>query len=722
MHKISTKVFDRSFLLECFSDSILSESIFIASPDLFSEITKWIKGCTAVKKEEEKLIFSLIKYLSRMECRPTPFGLFAGCGVGKISKDTEVRLSHINNFTRHTRLDMNYLCALSKDLSRKIEIRRKLHYFPNNSLYQIGDKYRYVEYHYEKSKRIHHTVSIEKSSQIESILIKCRNGASYLEIVNCIKCEDISFEDATHFLDDLIENQIIVSELEPSTTGPEQLYYILHILEIILGPSTITIDLSNISTLINTIDNNGIGNCFNSYEEIINIINKIGTNYDKKYLFQTDLVLKTTRNNLSRKIPEDVKKGVTFLNKLGINQDPVNLIKFREAFFERYEEREIPLSVALDTELGIGYATNDAYSGDLNPLIDDLRVVKKPNVSGFDIKWNLLQSFLLKKYRNAIQSNLSEVNITDEEIDGVLNNSTDTLKLGNTFSALIEVVEADTKNDIYKILLKNVGGSTGAHLLGRFCHGDIEMLQLVNETISIENELAGDTILAEIVHLPESRTGNVLLRPVIRNFEIPYLARGSVEKDFQISIDDLFISLKSNQIVLRSKKLNKVIIPRLTNAHNFSFNALPVYQFLCDLQFQGNVGGLAFSWGSLANEHPFLPRVNYNNLILSPAQWHIIISDVKKLFEVNDDVKMSEAIYFWRKENKIPKQVMLADGDNDLFIDLENPLYLKMLWAIVKNRQFFKLEEFLYNPRKPLVTSPNGWHTNEIILIFRNVN
>ena len=358
----------------------------------------------------------------------------------------------------------------------------------------------------------------------------------------------------------------------------------------------------------------------------------------------------------------------------------------------------------------------------LNPLIDDLMVSGKPNVIGFDMKWNLLQSFLLKKYRNAIKTNSSEVNITDEEIDGVIKNSTLTEKFGNTFSAIIEVVEADPENDIYKILLKNVGGSTGAHLLGRFCHGDNEMFRLVNEIISIENELAGNTILAEIVHLPESRTGNVLLRPVLRSFEIPYLARGSVEKEFQLCLDDLFLSHKNNQIVLRSKKLNKVIVPMLTNAHNFSFNALPVYQFLCDLQFQGTTGGLAFSWGNLAYEHPFLPKVTYNDLILSPAQWNITISDIKKLFEEKEDQKMLEGIYSWREENKIPKQVLLSEGDNELFIDLEVPLYLRMLWATVKNKQICKLVEFLYNPAKPLVTCSSGWHTNEIILIFRNVN
>ena len=96
--------------------------------------------------------------------------------------------------------------------------------------------------------------------------------------------------------------------------------------------------------------------------------------------------------------------------------------KFKEAFLERYEEREIPLMEALDTELGIGYATNDVYTSDINPLVDDLRIVGKPKSLDFDLKWNFFQSFLLKKYRLAIQNNFTEVNITDQEIDDVFEN------------------------------------------------------------------------------------------------------------------------------------------------------------------------------------------------------------------------------------------------------------------------------------------------------------
>jgi len=64
----------------------------------------------------------------------------------------------------------------------------------------------------------------------------------------------------------------------------------------------------------------------------------------------------------------------------------------------------------------------------------------------------------------------------------------------------------------------------------------------------------------------------------------------------------------------------------------------------------------------------------------------------------------------------------LSEGDNDLFIDLEVEVFIKMFWNTIKNREVVRLKEFLFNPEKPLVTGPDGCHTNEIIFIFKSEN
>ena len=228
-----------------------------------------------------------------------------------------------------------------------------------------------------------------------------------------------------------------------------------------------------------------------------------------------------------------------------------------------------------------------------------------------------------------------------------------------------------------------------------------------------------DVIFAEIVHLPESRIGNILLRPVLRQYEIPYLAKPGVSEEFAIRPDDLYVSVKNNRIVLRSKRLNREIIPRMSTAHNYSGqNPMPVYHFLCDMQHQNGRAGLGFHWNETAQQLDYLPRVVYKNCILSQARWTVRGKEIKDFTgEKNDDVLLIK-IKEWRDKRNIPEVVLLADGDNELYVDLNNPLSIRAWLSVVKKRVFFKLEEFLFNPDTAVVRGPEGVFTNEFIFAF----
>lgn len=159
-------------------------------------------------------------------------------------------------------------------------------------------------------------------------------------------------------------------------------------------------------------------------------------------------------------------------------------------------------------------------------------------------------------------------------------------------------------------------------------------------------------------------------------------------------------------------------MPRLTTAHNYSYNALPVYQFLCDLQIQDFKPGVGFNWGPLANHYPFLPRVVYKDLIFSLASWNLQRQDFEHLVKIKNEEELLSEIEKWRLKHQMPEWVALEDGDNELPIKLSNGLPVKTLISSVKNRSSFKLSEFFAKEENMVISNKEGFFTNEFIFSF----
>ncbi len=704
-------------LMEACRLPAVDEALFLASPDLHSQMKVWLDGGLTDRKKRERLHYGLMKYLLRMATRPTPFGLFAGYSIGKWDREGKVELPEQSLYERHTRMDMNYLCALAQNLAKHPLIKENILFYPNSSIYPVGDQLRYVEYRYrQKARRTHHIVAVDRSDYLENVLEKAASGASLKELADLLVDDEITYQDARDFIEELVQSQVLVNQLEPAITGPEFLDQILAVLEPLKDIDDIKKNILGTKKALEEIDNSRIGTTVSNYHKIAEHIKSLETDFELKFLFQTDMVKPTIHNTLEWNLAADLLKGFEVMNKLTLKPGANTLSQFRDAFFERYETRELPLLQALDTEAGIGYRQTGS-AGDVSPLVDDLAL--PGGGEGSDLKWNRIQAFLFKKYKEALSGDLFEVELTDKELGPFEIDWTD---LPDTFSAMGQIVEDKSEtNPKARVMVTGFGGSSSGNLLGRFCHGDPPTDAFVKEIAAKEKELKPDVLLAEIIHLPESRVGNVLLRPVLRQYEIPYLAKAAVPPEDQIKVQDLMVSVQRNRVVLRSKRLNKEVVPRLTNAHNYSFNALPIYHFLADLQTQGLRSGLGFNWGALSNEYEFLPRVTYRNLILSPATWNVKKEELESLLKIKDDDELVRETRKWREGRKIPAYVLQADSDNKLFISLENALCVRTLLSIVKNRGAFQLVEFLFKPESAVVKSKEGVYTNEFIFSFHKV-
>ncbi|NAS29376.1 hypothetical protein GTQ40_00185 [Flavobacteriaceae bacterium R38] len=697
---------------EVFKNPIIREAVFLASPSLCEEAIKWANQ----DKKDDKLKYSLLKYIARMSSRCTPFGLFAGCALGTFGDETNIELKESSANKRHTRLDMNYLVALSQDLIKTKEIKEQLLFYPNSSIYKTGDQLRYVEYKYVNSKRHHHIVAVDHSEYLQHIIGKAKKGAYLKDLANELVDDEITIEEATEFIDELVSSQLLISELEPSVSGPEFLEQILSVLKKLKNTEKLVNFLTKADDIISSIDNK-IGNKTSDYIELSNYLKEIDTSFELKFLFQTDMELGYSKNVLSTSVTDSVRKGMAILNSISLPYKETTLTKFRDAFYERYEEREVLLANALDIEIGVGYRQNQG-SGDVSPLVDDIVLPGRNTPNGAsEISWSSFNSLVQKKLIDAFVNKSYSVVFTDEDFKNFEQGWDD---LPDTMSTMVEILHIDGEE---KIKFSGTGGSSAANLLGRFCHGDQALNEYTQSIIDLEAEINNDKILAEIVHLPESRVGNILMRPAFRKYEIPYLAKSLLEEEQQLPLDDLMVSIKNNRkVVLRSKKTNKEVIPHLTNAHNYSANSLPIYHFLADMQTQGIRSGIGFNTGPFANEYEFIPRIEYKNLILQEANWNIKKKDIEPLLNVfKDDDKLKSELKSFLDKRRIPSHVMLTDGDNELLINFNNLTSARMLLDTVKKRPSFKITEFLFD-KDSVVKSKGNFYTNQVVLSFYNQN
>lgn len=688
-----------------FSQANIQEAIYLASPDLYDKLKIFP---LLENKEKERVRNAFVRYINRMSTRCTPFGLFAGCSMGTFGENTNLIVS--KKIIRHTRLDMNYLCSLSQYISNAPETRSKLKYFPNNTLYIIGNEYRYIEYNYLTDKRIHRISSVKKTSYLDQILKISQEKASIEELCSYLTSDYIQKEDALNYIYDLIQSQILISELDPTVTGEELLTSIISILNNIDINNIFINSLKSIQNIMQQIDVSGY-NSINKYEEIENLVKKIGAPYNKKYLLQVDINNVFVKNIIPLSIRKEIESTVAFLNKIIPARKNDDLLRFQEQFSERFGEKEVLLMVALDPEIGIGYPIENGNK-DLSKLFDNFYLPKILTPLQ-NINYGIIQSVLLKKMSE--QNNLlSEIEIKDEDFKDIIESQ---INLPDTFSVLFEIISDDESG--FLIRLKSIGNNSAANLLARFAYTDKKIEDFVNEIAQKEQTLKSDVILAEIAHLPDSRIGNVLYRPHFREYEIVYLANSSKPKDNVIYASDLFLSVKHGKLFLRSNRLNRGIVPHFTTAHNYSLSTIPIHRFLCDMQYQNQRESLTFDIGFLKSELCYIPRIRYKNTILSPAIWNIKVDDMKYLISMKDDEDFLNHITAWRENKKIPTYSLLSDSDNELFIDWNNVVSLHSFLSVVKNRVSFRLIEFLHDKKKAVIKDGNGnCYLNEFIVSF----
>ena len=686
------------------------EALFVASPDLHDAIEELERGALG-EEAARKAIAALYRYLARMSTRSTPFGLFAGSSIGRLESRTDLHLAGRDAYRRFTLLDNSYLFLLLDELNADPACRVAAVYRPNSGLYRAGEKLRYAETLVDREAGTmgYQLASVDRDECIDLALEIARGGTTVAELAGRLAgaC-GVTLEEATAYVDRLIDDQILVSELGLAVTGSTPL-------EDACGLATSHAPaLSDVRAGLEELDGAGLGVARESYQAIIGVLERLPVrDIEPSRVFHVDLWKPLAGESLGSQVVSDVRAVVAQLARIAAPLPRTELDRLRDAFTARYGEESVPLTEALDPDLGIA-ADRPSIASEATGLLDRL-TFDEPDpadrVEHLAIPDRDLH--LLGKLREAWSRGDHEIVLDEADLAKLETPLDRRAALPPSFAAWFQLARQDSGHEI---LFSAAVGPPSTRLLGRFAHGSARLTGLLRQLAEMEARGEPDAILAEIAHLPEGRSGNVVCRPTVREFEIPYLGKSGVARDKQIAVDDLWLRVVDGRFELRSRSLGRRVLPRLSCAHNTARNSAPLYRFLAQLQFQGCHAWLKWSWGAFLHA-PHLPRVRIGPVIVSRETWNLGRAELQPLADRSPLLRYRHVAGL-RERFRLPRHVSLADGDNEMPVDLENPVGLDVLADLVKSRARACLVELWPGPGRAGVEGPEGTYANEVILPF----
>lgn len=674
-------------------DQFFLNSLFFAS----SEVYKLAVSYDNLDEEKrDKLNKTIFKYAIRSSTRCTPFGLFASNSTFKsIISNNEIIISS-DKRSANVRLDMNYSLRLVNSLINDEKIRFNLKYFPNDTLYRIRGEYRYTEYTFTESKLKKYTLSsIQANGIVASILKKAISGISFPEIIRCIiEQASVSNEEAYEFAVEIIDSQILLSNLEVSSIGIEpekQISLNLNSLKNHENKSLIerTKFLNQIDSHLkkcrsSIFEKDFVSNSDHLRKDLSNFID-----FENKSLLQCDLYLPECIGGFSANQFKLIKKSISVYKKFNHPAIPkeTRLEKFKKEFLNRYDQKIVPLCEVVDPDYGIGYGENiDSVPIEGNPLIEGLLL--NSNVGSQKFELDSLDYFIIEKIKN---SNEEVINIHEKEIEKFNNKQFVPNRL-STESILFSLLKEKKSGQDF-IYINNIIEGSANKIIGRFTSGNDDILSLSKQIVKFEEEQNKNVIYAEIDHFPETHLGNIIFRSNTYNHVIGFLGKNGIEK---ISLSDIYLSVENNLVILRSKSLGQELIPLYSNVLNSSLDShLPLFQLLLDIFSQYRELYNPINWNKYHQFYSFIPRIQSGNLILKKATWILKYDEFKN--------KTLSEIQNFLSIKKVYKNFIICNGDNEILIDSNHNLSLRVFMDELKKHKNLIISEFIFDDFNSIV-------------------
>ena len=612
----------------------LRNSIKVSSPEFF-ELIKDI-DCLSIDSLPVRQQLTILKYFNRSRYRCVPFGTFSSIGTAKIGKDADLPLLLNSPRKVHKLQDWKITETIKYSFCDILAGDYKL--FSNSTHYTFGNQIRYVRRTGEQFE----LAEIEWDLKISNILNSCQVPTKISSILNLVS-GPASKAEMTNLLEDLICCGLILTELEPNLIGID-------------------------------------------YFDRIKYKSK---RKERNYLISEHSLDKGV---IDQKYTENIPALIDLLIKvLPDPDDSEDMVVFMKRFSKRFEGIDVPVMVALDPELGVGYG--NLYNKGKNEGILSKVIGGQPKQRENDN---------IANFSNQGKFAIGEIIHLDKFI---IENPSGVSKrpLPNSCSLVGSIVDDG-------LIIERIGGHSFNQLAGRFTAVNNEILDICREITSIEESINPDVIFFDIAYNAEMAVDNVNRRQRVYRQELNLL--NYTEMDHPLTLEDLYISVSGKEIVLRSKRLNKRMIPRMSSAYNFRRSDLPIFRFLYDLSFYGIWPDLTFDPLNLFPGNKYYPRFQFRNIVLSLAKIRVTKGEIEGSSVHEKIICLKNLI----EDFKLGSIVKVLSDEEPLVMGCSIKQDMELLLGEVQKKGSVYIEEFPI-ASNPLVIDKQGRGYNNQLII-----
>ncbi|HEY2059528.1 MAG TPA: lantibiotic dehydratase [Amycolatopsis sp.] len=650
-------------------DPLVRSALTVASADLVDALDRNARGEVAATRQR-RLRSGLLRYLTRMSTRATPFGLFAAVSWGEFGAQCAAVIDGPPR--RHTRADLGWLLDVIEAVEADPAVLPFLRLTANPLAYPVGERLvlRPADVYGKDDLR---GVSLRATEVVRYLLDEAVTPVPYRELLERVDAEfpGVPGNRVEALVGRLHELRFLITDLRPSLNQPRPEQHVLDVLARVPPARAAHQALQRVSTLMARCDEKPLSPPVSMREpmrELLSAQRELLPDRTGRTC-QVDAALSVDGATVPARVALEVADAVAWLGRaIGPAPRFPHLTDYRMAFTERYgPEGLVPLADLLSPEHGLG-----SPSGYLNPGGAQMFAATIPPVLARD------RPYAVPLFAEALRTGQREIDVADPVFAALMPErpSDDRRPPAPGLDVTVQIAAASPDAILrgeWSAVLPAGSFALSGRMVGRFVHllpGPAE--DQVREHLLAQDATAEPGVVhAELSYLPvQGRAANVTVHPLMRSHEIPVNVTPSVPADRVIPLRDIVIGLDGDRFAVYSARLGRRI--RIHQGHMLNPQAAPdVCRFLLESAQDGEWAPAGFGWGSLETA-PFLPRVRRGRIVLRLAQWNIELPATFGRAALESDEALAAAVRTWRSRWQVPRWVYVTDQDRRLLLDLDH--------------------------------------------------